>query len=627
MPRRSYPFWLHSHRVAGIRRSAPAGTLHGLCARPRHAGRTRQHLWRARRPRRARRRDSPPRSTGALPRRRSPGTRRPARRRAGPGARPLEPGFAGLERARRAREPGGRRGPRGGQSGHAARRPGGAAGGGRARRGAAASLAARLAPRPRARDTRAAGRGRGARRGGQPRRGGCTRGDTHGPPDRRRARGRRQRGGGGSDRDLELASGDPGGGARGAADSHVKRLVCGWLACWLAGAACRSPTIPEASRFPAGTGFTARHITLDGTSLRYIDEGRGPPIVFLHGLGASMYAWRKNLAPVAAAGYRVIAFDNRGFGFSGKPATGYDNASYARLTVALLDALHLPDAVLIGHSMGGAIAAEVAIAHPERVRGLVLIGSAGLGAREPPLFRVGRWPLVGPLLFAFRGRGLTERLLKATYADPRQVSDADVDQYYAPVRSGAIAAEVAIALPGRVRGLVLIGSAGLGAREPPLFRVGRWPLVGPLLFAFRGRGLTERLLKATYADPRKVSDADVDQYYAPVAEPEYGRSLRAVLREFRFDGLAGRLDHIAAPTLVLWGEADRLIPITLGRALAAGIPRAAFLSVPGAGHAVQEEAPDEVNRLLIGFLKDGLPRIPGDLAPGGRDRIFHQPFG
>ena len=324
----------------------------------------------------------------------------------------------------------------------------------------------------------------------------------------------------------------------------MNRVVCCWLACWFAGAACRSPTIPEASRFPAGTGFTARHITVEGTSLRYIDEGRGPPIVFLHGLGASMYAWRKNLAPVAAAGYRVIAFDNRGFGFSGKPATGYDKASYARLTVALLDALHLPDAVLIGHSMGGAIAAEVAIAHPERVRGLVLIGSAGLGAREPPLLRVGRWPLVGPLLFAFRGRGLTERLLKATYADPR-----------------------------------------------------------------------------------KVSVADVDQYYAPVAEPEYGRSLRAVLREFRFDGLAGRLDHIAAPTLVLWGEADRLIPITLGRALAAGIPRAAFLSVPGAGHAVQEEAPDEVNRLLIRFLKDGLPRIPGDLALRGRECMFHQPSG
>ena len=152
-------------------------------------------------------------------------------------------------------------------------------------------------------------------------------------------------------------------------------------------------------------------------------------------------------------------------------------------------------------------------------------------------------------------------------------------------------------------------------------------MVGPLLLAFRGRGLTDRLLKTTYADPRKVSDGDVDQYYAPVAEPEYGRALRAVLLEFRFDGLAGRLDHIAAPTLVLWGEADRLVPITLGRALAAGIPRAAFLSVPHAGHAVQEEAPDEVNRLLIRFLKDGLARIPGDLALESWGCIFHQPFG
>ena len=320
----------------------------------------------------------------------------------------------------------------------------------------------------------------------------------------------------------------------------MKRLVV----CWLVAAACRSPAIPEANRFPAGTGFTARHVTVDGTTLRYIDSGRGTPVVFLHGLGASKYAWRKNLEPIARAGYRVIAFDNRGFGFSDKPATGYDNASYARLTVALLDSLHLPDAVLVGHSMGGAVAAEVAIAHPERVRGLVLIGSAGLGAREPRLFRVGRWPLLGPLLFAFRGRGLTERLLQATYADPR-----------------------------------------------------------------------------------KVSDVDVDQYYAPVAEPAYGRALRAVLLEFRFDALAGRLDHIRAPTLVLWGEADRLVPITLGRTLAAGIPRAAFLSVPGAGHSVQEEAPDEVNRLLIRFLKDGLARVPGDLAFGHWAAIFPQPSG
>ncbi len=244
-----------------------------------------------------------------------------------------------------------------------------------------------------------------------------------------------------------------------------------------------------------------------------------------------MYAWRKTLGPVGAVGFRVIAFDNRGFGFSDKPAHGYDNSAYAQLLIALMDSLRLPDAVLVGHSMGGAIAAQVAIEAPQRVRGLVLLGSAGLGAREPLLFRAARWPAVGPVLL--------------------------------------------------------------------------W---------FRGRGLTERILKSTYADPTKVTPADVDQYYAPVAEPGYGRALRAVLREFRFDGLNGRLDRIATPTLLLWGEEDQWIPVSLGRLMASQIPRSAFLTVGHAGHAVAEEAPEEVDRLLIKFLKEGLPRVPADLA-------------
>jgi len=298
-----------------------------------------------------------------------------------------------------------------------------------------------------------------------------------------------------------------------------------------AAGACRAPALPDAQLFPAGTQLTVRYVRVDGARVRYIDAGRGAPVVFLHGLGASMYAWRKNLETVAAAGFRVMAFDNRGFGLSDKPPVPYDNAAYARLAVALMDSLGLSDAVLVGHSMGGAIAAEVAIEYPQRVRGLVLVGSAGLGAREPLLFRVARWPLLGPAVLAFRGRGLTARLLKSTYFDPG-----------------------------------------------------------------------------------KVTEADVDQYHAPVALPDYGRGLRGALRQFRFDGLEGRLDRIAAPTLVLWGEEDRWAPLGLGRALAGGITRSAFVSVPHAGHSVQEEAPDEVNHLVIRFLKDGLPRIPADLA-------------
>ena len=306
-------------------------------------------------------------------------------------------------------------------------------------------------------------------------------------------------------------------------------------------ASCAAP-IPPSGRFPAGTPFTARFREIEGRRIRYIDAGRGTAVIFVHGLGASMYAWRKNLAPVLAAGFRVVAFDNLGFGSSDKPAHGYTNAEYAHLLVALMDSLHVSDAALVGHSMGGAVVAEAAIRSPQRVSGLVLIDAAGPGTRDPRLFRVARWPVIGPGLFACRGR---------------------------------------------------------------------W-LVG-------------RLLKSTYADPDKVSDADVDQYYAPVADPGYGRALRGVLREFRFDALDGRLGAIAAPTLVLWGEEDRWIPIAAGRALAAQLPRSAFLSVRHAGHSVQEEVPDEVNRLIIKFLKEGLPRVPENLArarvTGRRGRV------
>lgn len=297
--------------------------------------------------------------------------------------------------------------------------------------------------------------------------------------------------------------------------------------------ACGAAPIPPEQRYPAGTPFRAQYRMVDGTRLRVVDSGRmgATPVVLIHGFGASIYSWRKTLPPLAAAGYRVIAFDNRGFGFSDKPARGYSNAAYGRLVVALLDSLGISSAVLIGHSMGGAIAAEVALAHPERVRGLVLIDAAGYGVR---------WPGV--------------------------------------------------------------------------LRIARLPFAGAIATAFRGRALTRGILRSTYADPSKVTEADVDQYYAPVPEPGYGRALRGVLREFRFDTLAGRLGSLQTPTLVVWGDADRWIHLREGSRLASELPRGMFVVVARTGHAAAEESPDEVNRVLLDFLKEGLSRIPENVA-------------
>ena len=301
--------------------------------------------------------------------------------------------------------------------------------------------------------------------------------------------------------------------------------------------ACRARAIPEAERYPAGTPFRAQYRIVDGTRLRMIDSGNGTPVVFIHGIGASMYAWRHQLPPIVAAGYRVVAFDNRGFGFSEKPARGLSNADYARLVVALLDSLGIASAVLVGHSMGGAIAAEVALAHPDRVRGLVLIDAAGFGIRWP-------WAL----------------------------------------------------------------------------KVARWPFIGGVATAFRGRWITGRILRSSFADPSKVTEADVDQYYAPVPDPDYGRALRGVLREFRFDSLGGggggggRLARVQAPTLILWGDTDRLISLRAGARFARELPRSEFVVMARSGHNVPEESADQVNRLLLDYLKAGLSRIPENVA-------------
>ena len=311
-------------------------------------------------------------------------------------------------------------------------------------------------------------------------------------------------------------------------------MMVGWVL--LLSSACRASPIPEAQRYPAGTPFRAQYRTIDGTRLRMIDSGNGTPVVFIHGIGASLYGWRYALPAVVAAGYRGVAFDNRGFGFSDKPAHGYSNAAYAHLVVALLDSLGISSAVLVGHSMGGAIAAEVALANPDRVRGMVLIDAAGYGVR---------WPGV--------------------------------------------------------------------------LKIARWRFLGAIATTCRSRWATGRILRSTFADPHKITEADVDQYYAPVPDPDYGRALRGVLREFRFDTLGGgRLASVQTPTLILWGDADRWISISDGTRFARELPRSEFVVLQRTGHDGAEESPDQVNRLLLDFLKEGLSRIPENVAWSAR---------
>lgn len=125
-----------------------------------------------------------------------------------------------------------------------------------------------------------------------------------------------------------------------------------------------------------------RWVVLDGRPVNVIDLGEGPAtIVFVHGLSGSWPNWLEQL-PVFAADHRVIALDLPGFGHSPMPAQEITISGYARILDGLLGALGVDSAALVGNSMGGFVAAELAINFPARVERLVLVSAAGISTHK-----------------------------------------------------------------------------------------------------------------------------------------------------------------------------------------------------------------------------------------------------
>lgn len=123
-----------------------------------------------------------------------------------------------------------------------------------------------------------------------------------------------------------------------------------------------------------------RELLAAGYRTNLHDQGEGFPLLLIHGSGPGVSAWAnwRLVLPELARQRRVIAPDMLGFGFSERPADGrYDQQRWLGHALGLLDALGIERADLVGNSFGGGIALALAIAHPERVRRLVLMGSVG----------------------------------------------------------------------------------------------------------------------------------------------------------------------------------------------------------------------------------------------------------
>ncbi len=118
----------------------------------------------------------------------------------------------------------------------------------------------------------------------------------------------------------------------------------------------------------------------NGIEIYYEVHGEGPPLLLIMGLGANATAWWKQV-PAFSERYRVIAFDNRGAGRSEKPQGPYQISQMADDGAALMDALGVPTSHVFGMSLGGMIAQEYALRHPQRVQALVLGGTTPGGPK------------------------------------------------------------------------------------------------------------------------------------------------------------------------------------------------------------------------------------------------------
>lgn len=172
-----------------------------------------------------------------------------------------------------------------------------------------------------------------------------------------------------------------------------------------------------------------QYITVDDLSIRYWSAGRGPSsVILLHGLGGYVENWQKNVACLAQ-NHRVVALDLPGFGRSDKPDIQYSIPYWTAFVQKFMRALKIDRAVLLGASMGGAIALQFALRYPQQVERLILSASAGLGKEVALFLKILSLPILGEWL-SRPSRNGSEQFWKEMVFDRVKITPTLIDKDY-----------------------------------------------------------------------------------------------------------------------------------------------------------------------------------------------------
>lgn len=157
-----------------------------------------------------------------------------------------------------------------------------------------------------------------------------------------------------------------------------------------------------------------RYVKIGSVNTRYLAEGEGYPVVLIHGMGGSASGWLPSFGAFADH-YRVYALDLAGHGLSDRgDGLALDSVSLAGFVKDFMVEFKIEQAHVLGHSMGGVIALQLAIDHPELVNKLVLVDSTGFGRELTVLFRIVSFPVLGEWLAAREYRSNMEKYAAAT---------------------------------------------------------------------------------------------------------------------------------------------------------------------------------------------------------------------
>ena len=269
----------------------------------------------------------------------------------------------------------------------------------------------------------------------------------------------------------------------------------------------------------------SRFTEVDGVQVHYQEAGdpNAPPMILIHGFAASNLVWSKVFLELAASGFRVIAPDLLGYGYSGKPRNlDYTIARQAVMVVSFMQRLGMDRALLVGSSYGAAIAVTIALDHPEMVEKLVLVGA--VNNNKP-----------------------TRYLLMRLFGSP------------------------------------IIGD-----------------VLSPLVVGSR-RLLRLRMKRVYDRHAWELDERRVDARHLPLRTRGAHRAIIRTVRRWDAERVSRDAHLLTQPTLLLWGDNDREVPLRDGEHLHEEIPHSRLVVFRECGHLPHEEYPETFTKLVVEF--------------------------